>query len=109
MFPVISGGNLYDFYQTFRSIHPDAITCFETIGGIATTHHSRDTQFTRNNGSMGKRCTNIGDYRGGTRKEQSPGDICLYGNQDFTRLKVIPVRWAFNDANNSFHYSSGTG
>jgi hypothetical protein len=77
---------IQNFYSPFATIHADAIAGFEHGCGVETAHYSRDTQFARDDSSMGKWGTHIGDNCRSTGEDGCPADVGGNRYQDFSSL-----------------------
>ena len=69
----------------------------QAFGCIAATDHSRNTQFTSNNGCVASTTATVGHNSAGTLHHRFPVRIGHIGNQNVTGLNTFHFACIFND------------
>ena len=73
-------------------IHADAVAGFEHRGRIETAHDRRDAQLPGDDGGVREWRAHIGHHCREAREEWSPTDVGGDRDEDFTRLRGLPLQ-----------------
>src|SRR5258708_4171312 len=84
------------------SVNDHPVSCFQSGGRIATSHHCGNAKLPSDNAVMGHRRSDVGDKGCRLREQRRPSDVGGGCHQNFSRLDLCSFFGTVKDAHSAF-------